>query len=263
MSTKYTEERASYLDYLKDAKYELFCNPTKPNLVFDYKEVGKNVAIELQDNTNEVIFSSHLFSITVSYKVKFKFFGTPNNVPIDPQLRVTINWNDIKYEKCSLYKDNKLVKCDKRTILKTVNIIKSSNNISIPLNFREELKYDETLNSVQRKMTMDSMNDKNRYNDLISNICKKYKTIPEKVVLDDEYNDKYVIFDHNVSHREDVKKLVRQYDQNSWAIDSGADRKDVEDTNDKIIKDLSKYGKGTLFYHLIQPDVNTIKEIKF
>ena len=109
MSTKYTEERASYLDYLKDAKYELFCNPTKPNLVFDYKEVGKNVAIELQDNTNEVIFSSHLFSITVSYKVKFKFFGTPNNVPIDPQLRVTINWNDIKYEKCSLYKDNKLV----------------------------------------------------------------------------------------------------------------------------------------------------------
>lgn len=263
MATKYTEDRESYLQHLKTAEYELFCTPVKADLTFSCTEVGKNITVELKDNTNEIELSSHLFKLYLSYKVKYSFFGTPNNVPVEPKLKVIVDWNDIKYDKCILYKDNKMIKCDKRTIMKTVNFIKSSKKTKLEFDFKASDNYDDVIATVNRKLNEDAMKDKKRFKDVIDNICKRYKTLPNNIVVDENLNEKFVIFSNPINDIQRVKRLVSSYDTATWAIDSGSDRADAEESNNKIIKELSSMGTGIFYYHLVQPDVNTIKEVKF
>ena len=158
------------------------------------------------------------------------------------EFKAFINDEEIKLDKGTAKKISSNFKIDEKAIKQefknTFDLYKGTNYNKIKSEIQEIVKSNDELDKFQDMM------DKS---DEIAKIVKKFKTPIQKIVY---YRDVLVLFDGylNEKMRIQTKKALDSFETELWSINDPKLRKQAEDTNSEVLKELSKIGSGKLVY---------------
>lgn len=158
------------------------------------------------------------------------------------EFKAFINDEEIKLDKGTAKKISSNLKIDEKTIKeefkKSFDLYKATNYNKIK---------SDILEIVKSNIELDKFQDMMDKSDDISKIIKKHKTPIQKIVY---YRDILVLCDGylNEKMRIAIKKLLDSYETELWSINDTKLRRNAEEMNSEVMRDLGKINSGKLIY---------------
>ena len=158
------------------------------------------------------------------------------------EFKAFINDEEIKLDKGTAKKITSNFKIDEKIIK---DQFKNSFDIYKRTNYNKIKLHIEEINNLNKDFVF--FKDLLDKSDEISKIVKKFKTPIQKIVY---YRDILILFDGylNEKMRIQTKKALDSFETELWSINDPKLRKQAEDTNSEVLKELSKIGSGKLVY---------------